>query len=133
MRYLSLAVLMLCIGCVSLSWRSVNIYDLKDGTVVNAKFANYGAGYGKVSFVGKDGEIFIGEYNNVDDAAGVGSYGWALERGFALYQPGKLMKSSHVTGNKGTTIDILYAFDMKTRHALGVGKDNKNRKYKIEF
>jgi hypothetical protein len=134
MKYLFPAVFILCVGCVSLTTRSVNIYELDGGPAVKANFVDYGSGgYGKITFIGADGEIFKGEYNNVDDAAGVGSYGWALERGFALYQPGKLMKSAQMTGNKGTTIDMVYSFDTKTKHGSGVGKDNKNRKYKIEF
>ena len=134
MRYWIMAVFILCLGCVSMTTRSVNIYDLDDGTVVKANFTYLGSGGdGKITFVGSDGEIFKGEYNNVDDPAGVGSYGWAQEREFPLYQPGKLMKSAHVTGNRGTIIDMVYSFDNKTKHGSGVGKDNKNRKYKIEF
>lgn len=135
MKYFLLAVLMFFAGCAPVIHRSAKIYDVSNGAVITVMFTNYyGSGYGELSFTNKDGEKFQGGYNKVDNAvAGVGSFGWAEKMDFPLYQPGKLMRSASLTGDKGTTIDIVYSVDPKTRHGFGVGKDSIGRQYKIKF
>ena len=134
MRCLSIAVLMLCLGCAPITYRSAKIYDVTDGAFITITFANYyGSGYGEINFTAKDGEIFKGEYNKIDDASGVGSYGWAEKMDFPLYQPGKLMRSAALAGNKGTSIDLVYSIDPQTKHGFGVGKDSKGKSFKIKF
>ena len=136
-----LALLLIAIvgGCVT----TARLYNLDTGEVLNASFENFGTGHGKITATTSDGKKLSGEYTTVSgmgyssgfgsaSISGTGGYAWATAQGFSFNQPGKQYGSATLVG-QGLVIDIVYVVDPWTSHGYGVGRDNKNRKYKVQF
>ena len=122
---------------------TARLYNLDTGEVLNASFENYGSGHGKITVVTPSGKQLSGEYSTISgmsyssgfgsvSATDSGGYAWAAAQGFSFNQPGKQFGSATLVGD-GLVIDIVYVVDPWSSHGHGVGKDNKGRKWKIQF
>ncbi len=128
-------------GCETTS--TARLYNLDTGEVIEGKFENFGTGHGRIMGTMPDGKTLSGEYTTISDvtysfgsasgsAVGSGGYAWATAQGFSFQQPGRQYGSATLVG-QGLIIDIVYAVDPWTSHGYGVGRDNKGRRYKVQF
>jgi hypothetical protein len=131
--------------------RTVRLYDLNKGSVMEAFIEDARQIHGKITAVNHEtGESFTGEYTSIRDdvvksSYGSGyvtggpsslyhsSYGWATAYGFSFDQPTKIYGAATLVGNRGTVIEVVYAVDRRVLHGHGVGRDNQGNRYKLHF
>ncbi len=116
--------------------------------VTTIQFVRTGTGHNSGTVTTPDGEVFQWEFSTISGASmgwgsifgtarsstgNVSAYGWANAMGFSFNQPGVQYGSFVSVGNKGTVIEGVYAVDSFTNHGHGVGRDNKDRRYRLQF
>jgi hypothetical protein len=127
---------------------TARLYRMDDGMVTNIQFTRTGTGHNRGTVTTPDGEVLEWEFSTISgestswgsifgssktSSGNVSAYGWANAMGFSFNQPGVQYGSFVAIGNKGMAIDGVYAVSSSTNHGYGVGKDNKDRRYRLQF
>ena len=127
-------------GCAT----TARLYDLDGGSVIRTTFTNLGVGHGRIVGTMPDGEPLEGEYSTLSNmrasaktarAQGLvaGQYSWASAQGFSFDTPGVQYGAAVLSGRDKTVVEIVYVVDPWTSHGTGVGRDNKGRRYRVQF
>jgi hypothetical protein len=134
-------------SCIS-STVTARLYRMDDGMVTNIQFIRTGTGHNRGTVTTPDGEILEWEFSTISggstswgsgfgtakaSSGNASAYGWANAMGFSFNQPGVQYGSFVAIGSKGTAIEGVYAVSSSTNHGYGVGKDNKDRRYRLQF
>lgn len=137
----SLAILLSLTGCATVVIPG-HMYDMKDGTVLNAEFTWKGDTKGPTKITKTD-EICVGEYRTIAGGTttlgtGIGGFGWGrlfgsmysttavdkVQKGFALATcpSGQTYECEYITNVRLTSVD-----------GHGVCKDNRGTAYRLIF
>lgn len=126
----------LALGCAPVP-REVRIYDLETGAIITAQIKDARQTHGEISMIHPStGETFTGEYTSIPrDKINKSFFSthWGMVYGFSFNEPRAIYGQATCIGNRGTTIEIVYAVDRKTLHGHGVGRDNSGNEYKVHF
>jgi hypothetical protein len=135
----SITIILIALAGCSLTV-SARMYRMDDGMVTSVKFVRSFVGHKTGTAITPEGERLQWEFTTLSGASVRGGsatvatkYGWVTGMGFSFDQPGVQYGSFVAVGDKGTIIEAVYAVDPFSNHGHGVGKDNKDRRYRIYF
>jgi hypothetical protein len=147
-------------ACATGGARAGRMYDLERGTILQATFEGFDAGYGRVSAVAPDRERFAGEYTlavrevllqyrtftegrpgEAPNAAGGPAEGavaadrpWPELYGYGSHGAAPPVGTATLVGDRGTVIEmVLFQVNRQLRSGDGVARDNRGRVYRVHL
>lgn len=146
-KYLG-CILIICIflsGCATIP---INIYPVEGplagkGIILKSKYVYRGIGHGPIEVTMPDGEVCKGEYSTIAGGVTGSSFGsgWLFSAqqynslwgsGFTSTVENRQYGQATLIGDKGTIVQVEY-FTSLTGHGFGLGKDNKENIYRIQY
>ena len=113
-------------------------YDAGYTAPIKAKFERRKPNGGKMMLTLPDGEYLEGRWAIVDKAQSVASWGDlmvlpdpAITR--LSSSPDAYRATAHLTGERGTTMDVEYIFNSTTARGQGVARDSLGNIYRLVF